>query len=326
MPAHLGKGALGCNNPSFQSTLSSVRVKCIINMNLNSVKTIKSLCQKYHFWPRRQSGQNFLISKGILDKIISVSDLKHDDIVLEIGAGFGTLTFALAEKVKKVIAVELDKRLVKVLKNLMIVQNVENVQVVQGDVIELRTTNQELRTLEDLNYKLISNLPYNITSLVLRNFLEKKPRPSEMVMLVQKEVAERVCALPGKMSLLSVACQFFGKPEIKSYISKKNFWPRPEVDSAILKITVKRDSDIYQNVELAGIDQKKFFNVVRHGFSAKRKQLHNNLSAGLKIDHKKIKDILKECGLDPKIRAQDLSVEDWVKISKKLIKKPCALN
>jgi len=303
-------------------------------MNLTSVKTIKALCKKYNFWPSRKSGQNFLISQDVLEKIIQAANLNSQDLVLEIGAGFGTLTFALTLRVKKVIAVELDKRLAKALRDLLNVQNVQdvqNVKIVEGDIFELRTKNQELGTvngeprtmnqelgtLNDLGYKLVSNLPYNITSLVLRNFLEEKPRPSEMILLVQKEVAERVVAKPGEMSLLSVACQFYSQPEIVGYVTKENFWPQPEVDSAILKIQGVSHSTLkLRRVKLEGIDVKKFFSLVKIGFSARRKQLKNNLSAGLRLDRGKIEECLHKIGLDLKIRAQDLSVDDWVRLTR----------
>lgn len=292
-------------------------------MNLTSIETIKKISQKYNFWPSRKSGQNFLINEDIIKKIISAADLDSQDLILEIGPGFGTLTFALAGKVKKVIAIELDKRLVKALRDLLNVQDaegVENVEVVEGDIFKLRTMNQELRTLKDLNYKLVSNLPYNITSLVLRNFLENKPRPSEMILLVQKEVAERVVAQPGEMSLLSVACQFYGQPEIISEVSKENFWPQPEVDSALLKIMGLSHIALAMEGLLGDIEIKNFFNLVKIGFSARRKQLQNNLAAGLRISNGKVKRYLEETGLDSKVRAQDLSIENWIKLAKILRK------
>lgn len=282
-------------------------------MNLTSIKIIKSLCKQYNFWPRRESGQNFLINKEVLDKIIQSSDLKKDDVVLEIGAGFGTLTFELAKFAKKVIACELDKRLVKALKNVQDVQNVKNVQIVEGDIFKQWSVVSS--QLIDLKYKLISNLPYNITSLVLRSFLEVKPRPKEMILLIQKEVAERIVSKPGEMSLLSVMVQFYAKPEIVSFVPRKNFWPEPEVDSTIIKI-----EGLTSAWSLRGDGEtSKFFRVVKAGFSAKRKQLHNNLSVCLKISDNELKKILRKLDLDEKIRAQDLSIQDWINLTKILL-------
>lgn len=281
-------------------------------------------------------------------KIIQAANLNSHDLVLEIGAGFGTLTFALAPRVRKVIACELDKRLIKALRDLLIVQNVEphgltaveslrnkvpwgetphrpaecgtgagvqNVEIVQGDIFKQWPAVSS--QLSDGQYKLVSNLPYNITSLVLRNFLEKKPRPKDMTLLVQKEVAERVVAKPGDMSTLSVACQFFGQPEIVGYVSRENFWPKPEVDSAILRLRgILGDNRGYKGL-LGDFGTKKFFSLVKIGFSARRKQLQNNLAAGLRMNNKKIKQCLKDLGFDSKVRAQDLSINNWIELAKK---------
>lgn len=296
-------------------------------MNLASLKTIKFLCQKYKFWPSRKSGQNFLVSEKVLHSIVQSAQLKEDDVVLEIGAGFGTLTAELLKTAQKVVAVELDKRLVKALKKLALLN--KNLKVVEGDIFKQWPVVS--RQLTDLSYKLVANLPYNITSLVLRNFLEQKPRPKEMTVLVQKEVAERVVAKPGQMSLLAVAVQFYGQPEIMKIVSKDNFWPRPEVDSAVLKIQgisglthhslrqgeAGGDNKGYQWL-LGDVDIKKFFSVVKTGFSAKRKQLHNNLAAGWRISNKKAKEILSQSGINPTCRAQDLSIENWAKIAQNI--------
>lgn len=285
-------------------------------MNLSSTKKIKSLCQKYHFWPQRKSGQNFLVDEKTLAKIIDAANLNPDDIILEIGAGFGVLTFALAPFVKKIIAVELDKRLVRALGDLLALQNFKNIEIFQGDIFKQWSVVS--RQLTDLKYKLVSNLPYNITSLILRNFLEQKQRPSKMTLLMQKEVAQRVVAKPGEMSLLSVACQFYGEPKIISCVSRENFWPSPEVDSAILSIKgIGMDIKSYQRL-LGNFGDKKFFSLVKIGFTARRKQLQNNLAAGLGMDNQAIKNVIRKCGLDIKIRAQDLSINDWINLAKNI--------
>lgn len=286
-------------------------------MDLTSIKAIKSLCKKYNFWPSRSSGQNFLISEDVLEKIIQAADLNAHDLVLEIGAGFGTLTFALAQRVKKVIACELDKRLVKALQDLQNIENIKNVEIFEGDIFKQWSVVSS--QLSDFHYKLVSNLPYNITSLVLRNFLEIKPRPSEMTLLVQKEVAERITAKTGEMSLLSVVCQFFGQPEIISEVSKRNFWPQPAVDSSILKIRDLCFATSAKEKVLGDIGVKKFFSLVKIGFSAKRKQLQNNLAAGFRMNNEKIKQCLEDLGLDSKVRAQDLSINNWIELAKKLV-------
>jgi len=279
-------------------------------MILASKETIQFLCKKYKFQPSRSSGQNFLVSENILNNIVHAAQLQGNDTVLEIGAGFGTLTVELLKGGSKVIAVELDKRLVVPLKKLAKVN--KNLLVVEGDIFKQWLVISP--KLKDLCYKIVANLPYNITSLVLRNFLEQKPRPKEMILLVQKEVAERVVARPGKMSRLAVAVQFYGQPEIIGVVPAQNFWPMPEVDSAILKIDgIGEDIDGYQSL-LGSVDKKKFFNFINLGYSAKRKQLHNNLASGFRLDNGLVREIFKNIGINPHARAQDLAIEDWIKI------------
>jgi 16S rRNA (adenine1518-N6/adenine1519-N6)-dimethyltransferase len=286
-------------------------------MNLASRQTIEVLCKKYNFWPRRESGQNFLISEKVLHSIVESAQLNSADTVLEIGGGFGTLTNELISRADSVITVELDKRLSAALKKIAGVSH--NLKVIEGDVFKQWPVISS--QLVDKKYKLVANLPYNITSFVLRNFLENKPKPSAMTLLVQKEVAERVTAGPGEMSILSVAVQFFGRPEIISLVPRENFWPQPEVDSAILKISeIGDDAPGYQKM-LGAIPVKKFFSVVKIGFSAKRKQLHNNLSAGFRRDNAEIEKILSLAGVKAKARAQDLSLENWTEIAIRMDKK-----
>jgi 16S rRNA (adenine1518-N6/adenine1519-N6)-dimethyltransferase len=272
-------------------------------MEFLSKQKIISLCRETGFRPRRQSGQNFLINQKIVDQIINEADLNPEDTVLEIGAGFGFITEALVEKVKKVIAVELDKRLARYL--LKKFSNDKKVTIIHDDIFKINLK----KYLEDRKYKIIANLPFNITSLILRNFLSQKPRPDKMTLIIQKEVAKRTIAKPGEMSLLSVMVQFYSKPEVVSVLPKHYFWPKPEVDSALMKINLNGEKE-------KDIDEKKFFQIVKMGFSARRKQLHNNLSTGLKIDSRKTKEILQKLGLQPMIRPQNLSVIDWQNLVK----------
>jgi 16S rRNA (adenine1518-N6/adenine1519-N6)-dimethyltransferase len=280
-------------------------------MDLASLQTIQSLSKKYGIRPSKDLGQSFLIDQSILEKIVTAAELTEDDIVLEIGPGFGTLTQELARRVKKVIAVELDRRLVEAFHNTM--AGISNVEIVQGDVLTLKIENWKLE-----NYKIVANLPYSITSAVLRKFLEEEPKPSMIVVMVQKEVAERVCALPGEMSMLSVSVQFYGKPEIIGVVPRSSFWPEPEVDSAILRITnyaafggtpPKGGGPITSDYERA------FFRLVRMGFSSRRKQLQNNLAGGLRISKEAASDFIAKAGLPSKVRAQELSIDDWKKLA-----------
>lgn len=275
--------------------------KFLINLISNKIPmTNVQILKKYNIRPSKKLGQNFLIDKSVLKKIINVADLKSDDTVLEIGPGLGILTSELAKRVKKVIAAEKDKRLCEALKNIL--KDYKNVKIVNKDILGFK--------FQVSSFKLIANLPYYITSPVIRKFLEIKNPPKLMVLMVQKEVAQRICAKPPKMSLLTVAVQFYAKPEIISYVSKKSFYPEPKVDSAIIKILPKAVPN--------KIDTKKFFKLVKAGFSSKRKFLINNLSRELKIVNCKLKIVFDQIKLGQKLRAENLSIKDWLNLFHKL--------
>jgi len=263
---------------------------------MNKTQT-KELLRKYNIRPNKTMGQNFLINENTLKKIIKAADLSKDDIVLEVGPGLGILTKELAKKARKVITIEKDKEIVEVLKKEL--EDYKNVEIICGDILEIN--------LEFLkNYKVVANIPYYLTSHLIRILLELENQPKEITILIQKEVAERICASPPKMTLLAISVQFYTRPEIISYISKEDFWPEPKIDSAIMKITdIKKPEDI--NI-------KKFFKLVKAGFSSPRKQLVNNLSNKLNINKEEIKTALTECNLDIQVRAERLQITDWVKL------------
>lgn len=268
---------------------------------------LKSLCLQYGFFPSKSFGQNYLITPAPLKKIIQAADLNDGDTILEIGPGFGYLTINISPMVKKMVALEIEKSLFPYWE--MEKKKLPNLEVIYGDALRLLPQVTDHRSLITDNYKVIANLPYQITSNVLRTLLELENKPESITIMVQKEVAERICSKPGEMSLLSVAVQYYGEPKIVDIVTRGNFWPSPKVDSAILKIEIKK----FRNLEISDSD---FFKVVRVGFANKRKQLINNLSKGLKIDSNKIKEILKEICGNEKVRAEELSVEEWVKIVK----------
>jgi len=266
---------------------------------------IQKICFQYNIAPAKFKGQNFLIDKNIVKKIIEVAELKKEDIILEVGPGLGVLTGELVKQVKKVVAVELDKKISEFLKIEFIGQ--KNLRIVTDDILKINPLDFDLK---NFNYKVVANLPYNITSVFLRKFLEPENKPSEIIVMIQKEVGERILAKPGKMNLLAVAVQFYSEPKILFNVSHNSFWPKPKVDSAVIRIKLKK--------ELPNIDIKHFFQIVKIGFSAKRKQLQNNLANGLGLKNAKIREILINLGLNEKIRAQDLAMEDWVKLAKLL--------
>lgn len=255
-------------------------------------------------WAKRSMGQNFLVDEIALDKIVDAAELSSKDVVIEIGPGLGVLTQELSVRAGKVIAIEKDDKLAEASK---IKFQTTNVEVINKDALEF---DPESYQLEDNSYKLVANIPYNITSLIIRKFLEVRNQPKLMVLMVQKEVAERMVAKPGDMSLLAVSVQFYADAEIVSIVPKDSFFPVPKVDSAIIKIEVKSKQ--------REVKEKDFFRVVKFGFASKRKTLENNLSAGMHISKDRASDIIKRAGLSAKIRAEDLSITNWIDLYKNI--------
>jgi len=261
----------------------------------------KLLTKKYGAFPLKKLGQVFLIDKKIIKKIIKSADLKEKDIVLEVGPGVGNLTQEIAKKVKKTIIVEKDPRMIEILKNNL--ENFKNIKIIKGDILKLETKKMNIK-----KYKIVANIPYYLTFALIRKFLEKEKQPEVMVLMVQKEVAQRICAKPPKMTLLSVSVQFYANVGIISYVSKNSFWPKPKVDSAILKI-VPKSKKLF-------VDSNLFFKIVKAGFSQPRKQLVNNLSKKLKLNKEKIRTWFLKNNIQPNQRAQSLSLKDWLKLTK----------
>ena len=273
----------------------------------------KDLFKQYRIHPVKRLGQNFLTDKKKVKEIINAAEIKPWETILEIGPGLGVLTEELVKKAKKVVAVEKDLKMVEILKKTL--KNFKNIEIINKDILEFDTK----REIQDTKYKIIGNLPYYITAPIIRKFLEAEKTPKLMILTVQKEVGERICALrqnepPAKakkknpkMSLLAVSVQFYAKPEIIGYISKKYFRPQPKVDSVILRIDPQPITD-------KKIDPQKFFQVVKIGFSQPRKQLINNFSKN--ADKEKVKKWLLENKIQPGQRAETLSVKDWINLTK----------
>jgi 16S rRNA (adenine1518-N6/adenine1519-N6)-dimethyltransferase len=258
-------------------------------------KELNYLLKKYHLHPKRENSQNFLINPQTVKKLIESAEISKNDVVLEIGAGLGALTSELCLKAKRVIAVEIDKNFLPVLENLSKAN--KNLEIINQDIFKTKIKNEK--------YKIVSSLPYNITSLFFRHFLENEFRPELIAVIIQKEVAERIVARPGQMSLLALSVQLFGEPKIAKIVPKSDFWPKPEVESAILTVkNIKKP----ENIE----DLRLFFRLLHIGFSAKRKKLSNNLQNGLKIEKKAIEEIIKKAKLNENCRAQELSLEQWL--------------
>ncbi|OGF24126.1 ribosomal RNA small subunit methyltransferase A, partial [Candidatus Falkowbacteria bacterium RIFCSPLOWO2_02_FULL_45_21] len=289
---------------------------------MNLLEQTARLCRLYDIKPARSKGQNFLIREEIYNQMVAAADLKPADTVLEVGPGLGFMTAKLAARAGKVLAVELDDKLAEVLMTGLLAQGIKNVEVVNEDILKIsichpreggnpeisKDNGRALFWIPDQvrddrkKFKIVANLPYNITSIFLRKYLsEAEIKPELMVLMLQKEVAGRITAKPGEMSLLAVSVQFYAKAEIVEIVPKNNFWPKPEVDSAIIKLKVKS--------EKLKIKEKEFFRLVKFGFSAKRKMLKNNLAAGFRMEPAEAENKIKQVGFNGKIRAQELSVE-----------------
>jgi len=252
---------------------------------------------------RKALGQHFLIDEEILPLITSAAELNNNDIVIEVGPGLGVLTRELASQAGRVIAVELDNNLAAILQQTL--ASLENVSIVNQDILQVEPS---ALLPEKAGYKVVANLPYYITAPVLRHFLESSLKPQTMIIMVQKEVAENITAEPGKRSLLSISVQLYGKPSIVSPVPAISFYPPPKVDSAILRI------DLYPQPVVAVTDEKSFFNVVRAGFTASRKQLVNSLAQGLGLPKAEVLSLLEKTNIAPQRRAGTLTLQEWAQL------------
>lgn len=254
------------------------------------------------FYTKKSLGQNFLINRGVLDKIVSAAELTKDDVVVEIGPGTGSLTKLLSEKAGQVIAVEKDNRLIE---NLRRKFKNTNVEIIEDDILKLTRLNLEFQGLTLYNFKIVGNIPYYITSHLLKTIFEKWPRPKLIILTVQKEVAQRIVAKPPDMNLLALSVQIYSDPKIIGYISHGSFRPMPKVDSAIIKLVPKTDRP-----ENKGI----FFKLVKAGFSGKRKQLKNTLAKFFDSKEKAM-EILNKLNIKPESRPEELTLEIWLKLA-----------
>ena len=258
-----------------------------------------SLLKKYGLRPDKKLGQNFLQDPFALETIASVAEIEAVDIVLEIGPGLGSLTRYLAVSAHQVIAVELDADLIPPLD--AVTKPYGNIKIIHGDILKLSPS----ELVQTPGYLVVANIPYYITSAIIRHLLESDPRPRRIVLTMQKEVADRICAKPGDMSLLALSVQIYGKPHIAERIPASAFFPPPKVDSAVLSI------DIYPSPRISSELLEIFFKLIKAGFSQKRKTLRNSLSAGLHIPPSDAEALLVNANIDPRRRAETLSIEEW---------------
>lgn len=261
------------------------------------------LLKKYDIKPKKSLGQNFLIEPAGLNKVINAAEITADDEVLEIGAGLGSLTYLLAQTARQVVAVEIDKAMLPPLRQAL--AEFDNVRVIAGDILELKP--DELMQGQD--YVVVANIPYYISSAIIRHLMAANRRPKRVVLTLQKEVAERILARDGKMSLLSLSVHLFGQVSLAGLIPAGSFLPAPEVDSAVLKI------ELYPQPMVPLEQQDAFFKLAHAGFGQKRKTLRNSLSAGLALAGSQVETLLLEAGIDPKRRAETLSISEWKRLT-----------
>ena len=276
---------------------------------------IKPLLRQFNLRPKKSLGQNFLVDEHALSNIVQAAEIASDDVVLEIGPGLGSLTRHLADVARHVVAVEIDRTLIPPLR--LAVADRSNVSIVAGDILQLDPTESLSHYLtsepHSRRYKVVANIPYYITSAIIRHLLETEVKPQAIVLTIQSEVAQRIIAQPDDMNLLAVSVQFYGTPRIVQRIPAGAFYPAPDVDSAVVRI------DLPDQPRVVVKDADMFFKVAKAGFGQKRKQLHNSLVAGLPLKHAQIRQALTEVGIDPKRRAETLTLEEWGRLSDLLI-------
>lgn len=276
-------------------------------MELTSPKVIKQIAEQFDFGFSKGLGQNFLLDPQVLDKIADAADI--DDGVLEVGPGFGVLTKRLCQTGKKVVSVEIDKRLIPVLDYTL--AEFDNVKIIEKDILKTDVKNLIDEEFGGKKISVAANLPYYITTPIITKLIEEKLPIKNIVVMVQKEVAERIAAKPGKKDYgaISVLCQYYTNPRLVTIVPKGSFYPAPKVDSAVLCMEVQDKP----NVEVC--DEKLFFKVVKAAFSQRRKTLLNCLSSGFSCGKDALSQLLTSIGIEPTVRGEKLGLSEFAKIA-----------
>jgi 16S rRNA (adenine1518-N6/adenine1519-N6)-dimethyltransferase len=264
---------------------------------------VSGLLRSHGLTPRKGLGQNFLTDPVVLDKVVEAAGVNPEDTVLEIGPGLGSLTRHLAKAARQVTAVEIDGNLIPILQQVLTSEN--NVRVIHGDILDLDPAD----IMGGAPYLVVANIPYYITSAILRHLLDSTHRPQRLVLTVQREVAERICAVPGDMSLLALSVQVYGSPRPVLRIPAGAFFPPPNVDSATLRI------DLYPQPRIPSMQLDAFFRLAKAGFSQKRKTLRNALSGGLGWKPDQAAQLLHAAQIDPQRRAETLTIDEWARLT-----------
>jgi 16S rRNA (adenine1518-N6/adenine1519-N6)-dimethyltransferase len=273
-------------------------------MRINNIPAldVQNVLKRYGLQADKKLGQNFLQDEFALIKICETAEISETDSVLEIGPGLGSLTRYLAASSSQVTVVELDLDLLLPLK--WVLKPYPHVKIIQGDILKLNIAD----IISEPNYIVAANIPYNITSSIIRHLLESENKPKRIVLTIQKEVAERICEKPGDLSLLALSVQVYGKPSLQAIIPAQSFHPVPKVDSAILRI------DIYDEPLIPKDVLGTFFKLIKAGFSQKRKTLRNALSAGLHVSTEVAEALLKQASIEYMRRAETLSIPEWERL------------
>jgi len=272
------------------------------DIDLTSVRELRNLLYAHNMRPNKAFGQNFLIDRSILMKIVAAAEIDPNDEILEVGAGTGVLTRELAQKARRVVAVELERDMLALLAKTT--SHSPNVELIARNLLFLNP----VEIFGQAPYKLVANLPYYITAPTFRHFLESANPPRVLVVMVQQEVAERIVAKPGDLSVLAISVQFYGQPRIVARVPASSFYPAPKVDSAILRV------DVHADAPLTAVERESFFRLVQAGFSERRKQLHNSLTHGLHHKNEIIRAWLSEAGIEASRRAETLSIAEWLQL------------
>ena len=273
-------------------------------LDLTDIGALKALLRRHGLaQTNKRLGQHLLISRKALDAVVNAAELSPDDNALEVGAGPGALTIALAQRAGRVVAIEMDRDILPVLAETT--APYPNVEIIPRDLLTIDLG----AVFGGQPYKFVANLPYYITALILRRILEARPRPTRLVVMTQREVAERMVAEPGELSLLGLSVQFYGQPRIVALVPATAFYPPPKVESAVVRI------DISPSLPLDDAGRDLLFSLAHAAFAGKRKQIHNSLAQNLRLTPEQVARWLAVSAIEPERRAQSLSLDDWLRLT-----------
>jgi 16S rRNA (adenine1518-N6/adenine1519-N6)-dimethyltransferase len=275
---------------------------------------VQALLRAHNLHPKKGLGQNFLVDEAALQRVVAAAEIDPHLVVLEIGAGVGSLTRRLAGASRRVVAVELDGELLPALRQVL--SACDNVTIVQGDILALDPG----QLMGDDAYMVVANIPYYITSAVIRHLLEAANRPQQIVLTIQREVAARICAGPGDMNLLALSVQIYGSPRVAARIPAGAFYPAPEVDSSVVRI------DLFPEPFIEPAQLDAFFTLARAAFGQKRKMLRNALASGLHWPPEQAASLLKAAAIDPQRRAETVSLPEWKVLTGLALRAPVPLD